>query len=154
MQSGNLCECFLWDLPPFWYSDSAVLIRCAVNRVRLSGFWFGECATLLLLAFFITTYGANKEGHTLYARNDPSLKKYSSGAVAGTTRARIFMVGMNILSHTGILPSGMPIPMSSANLITLLRLLSVGPLPQLRVSILNFWNISIPVLSSFHVVAA
>ena len=64
------------------------------------------------------------------------------------------MVGINTLSHTGILPSGMLIPISSANLITLLRLLSVGPLPQLRVSMLNFWNISIPVLSSFHVVAA
>jgi hypothetical protein len=154
VQLRNLALLFLWNLPPFWYSDSPACIGCTVDWEVIAGFWFSPCASLLLLALFFAAHGADKEGHTWYFLNDPSLKKYSSGAVAGTTRARIFIVGINTLSHTGILPSGMPIPMSSANLITLLRLLSVSPLPQLKVSILNFWNISIPVLSSFHVVAA
>lgn len=62
----------------------------------------------------------NAHDHTWYLRKVPALKIYSSGTarlffILGITRARIFMVRMNVAPQFGIWSFGIGIPISSRN---------------------------------------
>jgi hypothetical protein len=65
VQLKDLALLFLWNLPPYWYSDPTILIGTVIDRIDITCFWLVECATPRLWAFFFAAHGADKEGHTL-----------------------------------------------------------------------------------------